>query len=349
MTLPSLDHLLTLSDDTGIIQHACENVPNRETGYCTDDVARAFMVALQYALLDPHATVATRLASTYLSFLDQAQREDGRFHNFMSYERTWLDDVGTQDSNGRAAWSLGFGMRYAPDDRWRSHCKRMLERWLPTIGDLTHLRAKAYAALGIVHALISGDGDEHALVTTLRNLAGDLRNAYISERDDTWEWFEGIMTYDNARLCEALLRAGSVLRDDAFTLAGMRTFAFYLGITIEHGIYVPIGNEGWYRRGGERALYAQQPLEATALVGAAGAAFEAGGDPAHRAAMFLGLEWFSGRNSRSVSMVRGGGCFDGLEERGASANMGAESTLAYLSAASTVAAARASKPLRIAR
>lgn len=346
--MPPLEHLLTLSDDVGIIQHASDNVPNRSTGYCTDDVARAFMVALQYQLLDPVEPMAERLASTYLSFLQHAQRDDGRFHNFMSYERTWLDDVGTQDSNGRTLWALGFGMRYAPDGRWRTNCRRMLERLLPTIGDLTHTRSKAYAVIGLSHAIASGEGDDAALTSALRAMAEHLLRMYQMQRDDTWEWFEDFMTYDNARLCEALLLGGMVLHRQEWVEAGLRTFSFYTSITIENGIYVPIGNDGWYFRGGPRARYGQQPLEAAALVDAAAAAAEAGDDPAHRAAMLLGLEWFHGRNSRSESLVRGGGCADGLEETGASENMGAESTLAYLSSACGVAARRKST-LRLAR
>lgn len=346
--MPPLEHVLTLSDDVGIIQHASDNVPNRSTGYCTDDVARAFMVTLQYQLLDPSEAAAERLASTYLSFLQHAQRDDGRFHNFMSYERTWLDDVGTQDSNGRAAWALGFGMRYAPDERWRTSCRRMFERYLSTIDDLTHPRSKAYAAIGLSHAVVSGEGDGEAFARALDRLAADLLQLYRSNRDDAWEWFENFMTYDNARLCEALLLGGMAMHRAPWIAAGLQTFSFYTSVTIENGVYVPIGNDGWYFRGGPRARYAQQPLEAAALVDAAAAAAEAGGEPAHRAAMLLGLEWFYGRNSRSMPLVRGGGCADGLEERGASDNMGAESTLAYLSSACAVAARRKA-PLRLAR
>jgi hypothetical protein len=127
-TVPSLEHLVRLSDDTGIIQHATELVPNRSTGYCTDDVARAFMVALMYLRLRPEDPTAQRLANVYLSFLFDAQIEgDGRFHNFMDYNRTWLDEIGTNDSCGRAMWGLGFGMRFAPDTASRRVCRAIFE------------------------------------------------------------------------------------------------------------------------------------------------------------------------------------------------------------------------------
>jgi hypothetical protein len=338
-----------LTDDTGVIQHAVENVPERSTGYCTDDVARAFIVALQYLELEKEVPAAERLASTYLAFLRYAQRDDGWFHNFMSYGRGWLDEIGSHDANGRAMWALGFGLRYAPDERWRRLCLRMLERQLPTVDGLGYLRSKAYASLGLAHALESGAGDSSSFQKALGRLAADLRAVYQTCRSDDWEWFEDFMTYDNARLCEALLRTGVALNDEASAAAGLRTFSFFVSTTVEHGVYVPIGNRGWYPRGGVRARYAQQPLEAAALVDAAHAAFEAGGDPAHAAAALIGLEWFLGRNTLSISLASSdGGCSDGLEEEGTSRNMGAESTLAYLSSSCAVALRRAA-PLRVAR
>src|SRR5581483_8838269 len=139
--------------------------------------------------------------------------------------------------------------------------------------------------------------------------------------------------YDNARLPEAMLRAGTALDDGRLTAIGLRTFAFYCRVTIENGTYVPIGNEGWYSRGGTRPRYSQQPLEAVSLVDAALAAYDATGDASFQATAQQGLEWYLGRNSRGIVMARGGGCLDGLNESSVNLNMGAESTLAYLSAA----------------
>ncbi|HJT37360.1 MAG TPA: glycosyl transferase family 1, partial [Actinomycetota bacterium] len=147
--LPSLEHLAALSDDVGIIQHASETVPNRSTGYCTDDVARAFMVVLAALQRDPRDEVAARFASVYLAFLEHAQLDDGRFHNFMAYDRTWLDDVGTQDSCGRATWALGYGVRYAPAEPWRRLCRTLFDRALGAIDSFGFLRPRAYAALGL--------------------------------------------------------------------------------------------------------------------------------------------------------------------------------------------------------
>jgi hypothetical protein len=336
-----------LSDDVGVIQHAVEDIPNRSTGYCTDDVARAFIVAVARLRLAPDDHEAERVATTSLSFLHDAQLEDGRFHNFMSHARLWLDEVGTPDSIGRAIWALGYGMRFAPRDSWRRQCARMLERALPVIPELGYLRSWAYAGLGLAQAL-EAVPDFHAARVALTAIAGDLRAAYLANHGEHWDWFEDRMTYDNARLPEALIRAGMVLHDDESIAMGLRAFAFYVSVTVENGIYVPIGSNGWYVRGGERARYAQQPLEATALVDAAHAAFDATGDPAYAALARVGLEWFYGRNSRTMLLARGGGCYDGLEESGVNLNMGAESTLAFLAATYSLAD-REPAALRVAR
>lgn len=345
-TIPPLDHVLTLTDDVGMIQHAFESVPNRSTGYCTDDISRAFIVALQKMRLDPRDTHAARIASTYLSFLHDAQLDDGRFHNFMSYDRGWLDAVGTHDSCGRALWSLGYGVRYAPTAQWRRVCRTMLDRALPSIDWLEFTRAQCYAILGFSHAAFA-DASPGAR-SALRRLAERLESRYLDNHANDWEWFEEIMTYDNARLPEAMLRAGMALDEPRFVEIGLRTLAFYESIVIENGVFVPIGNDGWYRRGAARARFAQQPLEAAALVDAELAAFAATGEQARLAGAETGLAWFYGKNLCGVTMAQGGGCFDGLTEHSVNRNMGAESTLAHLAGAYALAEHRPSV-LRVAR
>jgi hypothetical protein len=332
--LPSLDHLVTMSDDVGMIQHATESVPNRSTGYCTDDIARAFMVALDYDRLLPKQDVAIRLAARYLSFLYDAQMPDGRFHNFMSYERSWLDDVGTHDSNGRANWGLGYGVRYSPTRAWRRVCRKMLDRSLQSLEWLQYPRSQAYTMLGLVHALNAGA--EASDRQALRYLT-DASLARFAERDAQWTWFESVMTYDNARLPEALLRAGMALGDTEAIDAGLDSLAFLESVVFVDGIFVPIGSEGWYERGKERALYGQQPLEAAAMIDAELAAFDASGDPAHLETAALSYAWYEGKNTERVALSQGGGCYDGLERTGPNRNMGAESTLARLAGAIALA------------
>jgi hypothetical protein len=333
--LPTLEHLATLTDDVGIIQHAVESVPNRRTGYCTDDVARAFIVALQVLQLAPRDETAARFASTYLAFLEDAQLQDGRFHNFMSYERSWLDEVGTQDSCGRAMWALGYGVRYAPREPWRRLCRTLFDRSLRAIETFEYLRPRAYAIGGLVHAFPALHETPYA--TALRFLADSVARAYDQTRDARWAWFEPEMTYDNARLPEALIRAGQTLGEPHLTDRGLVTLAFYEATTLEDRIFVPIGNEGWYPRGGPRAVYDQQPLEAYAMIDAELAAYDVTSDPGHVVNAEVAQAWYYGKNTRGIVMAHAGGCYDGLGQDGANRNMGAESTLALLASSYTMA------------
>lgn len=329
--LPTLEHVAALSDDTGIIQHAVESVPNRETGYCTDDVSRAFIVTLMRLRLFARDETAARLASTYLAFLHAAQLGDGRFHNFMSYERDWLDEVGTQDSFGRAMWSLGYGIRYAPNQAWRRVCRGLFDRGLRAIEGLEYLHPRAYTVLGLAHARESLPDAQYS--AALRFLCDPLAAAFAEHSSGDWKWFSRAMTYDCARLPEALIRAGALLGDATYTTAGFEALDFYENVTLLDGTFVPVGNRGWYPHGGTRAVYAQQPLEACALIDAELAAYDTGGGERRLAAAEIGLAWYYGKNSRSETMAHGGGCYDGLEEDGVNRNMGAESTLALLAGA----------------
>ena len=333
-----------------MIQHAVEDVPNRGTGYCTDDVSRAFMVVLAKLEIDPQDTLAERLAPVYLSFLHDAQLADGRFHNFMGYDRTWLDAVGTHDSVGRAMWSLGYGMRFAARATWRRTSKKVFDKALDSVDWLQYPRAQAYAAIGFAHAAASSvaEDDRPHYLRHLRPLAESLKQKYLEVLDPGWLWFENSMTYDNARLPEAMLRAGITLRDDELIAIGLRTFEFLRRATVEDGVFVPVGNEGWYQRGGVKARYSQQPLEAVAMVDASLVALDATGDPAYRSTAQIALDWYYGRNSRGIVMARNGGCLDGLNESSVNLNMGAESTLAYLAGAYALAA-RAPATLSVAQ
>ncbi len=315
------------------------SVPNRKTGYCTDDVSRAFVVTLEYLRVNPNDRLSARLASTYLAFLQHAQMDDGRFHNFMDYDRRWSDEVGTPDSCGRAIWALGFGLANAPTKPWRSVCATLLNRALASLGRLDFARSRAYAAIGLAHACAATNAPAYS--DGLRMIAGELLDAYDAVASPEWQWFENAMSYDNARLPEAMIRAAGVLAEPRFREAGLSSLAFCERVTIEDGIYVPIGNDGWYHRDGRRARYAQQPLEAYAMVDAELAAFDLTGDARHYTNAELAMEWYHGKNSRGIEMAQGGGCYDGLEEGTVNYNMGAESTLAFLAAAAALAVRRA--------
>jgi hypothetical protein len=343
---PALDHLVAMTDDVGMFQHARHDIPNRQFGYCTDDVSRALIVAVEASRNRTTEPVATKLIATYLGFLHDAQQNDGWFHNFMGYDRRWQDSRGTDDAFGRAMWGLGHAAARAPRESWRTVAREAFDRGLPHVADLPHLRSRAYAGLGIL-ARIAEDPDLQ-LLAALRTAVTPIADAYRATAAPGWLWCENVMTYDNARLCEVLVRAGSRLGVDDLLDAGLSMFRFLASILVEDGVFVPVGNDGWYPRGGTRARFGQQPLEAAAFVDAALAVYAVTGDPGDRALADIAGAWFEGRNTHKTLMVSNGGCRDGIDADGPSDNMGAESTLAYLMSAMARANVRRAD-LRIAR
>lgn len=345
---PVLDHLVAMTDDTGMIQHATHDVPNRSTGYCTDDIARALIVSVEAAGRATTEAVASRLVAIYLSYLHDAQMEDGWFHNFMGFDRTWQDQKGTPDSFGRALWGLGHAMQFAPRDSWRRIATDLVMKALPHVEQLEYQRSRAYAALGLVHAHGARHGERETIRTALAEIVGSLARDFSRHRRSDWTWCENTMTYDNGRLPEALIRGGAVLGDRMAVSAGLAMLDFYIGVTIEDGTFVPVGNDGWYPRGGAKARYGQQPLEAAAMIDAALAAHAVTGAERYMRAAEIAFDWFFGRNTAGAMMVTNGGCRDGIDPAGVNPNMGAESTLAYLLGG--VALAReTTEPLQIAR
>ncbi len=346
---PPLDHLAALTDDVGLLQHATFDVPNRTCGYCTDDVGRGLIVACDAAAQPATAEPAARLVRTYLSYLQDAQLPDGWFHGFMGYDRRWQDAAASPDAVGRALWGLGYAEAHAPRDSWRAVANRLRARALPAVARLEHLRSRAYAILGLVPALTTAPEDAFAVREALAKSAELLFQAYEAHRGPGWAWCEDLMTYDDARLPEALLRAGHALGHQPYVDAGLAMLEFYAGVTIEGGTFVPVGNAGWFPRGGSKSRSGQQPLEAAALVDAALLARQLTGDDAWRVVAEVAHAWFLGQNSHGVVLARGGGCCDGLDDGGPNPNMGAESTLAYLSSAGAMARRAPVERLRLAR
>lgn len=333
--VPALDHLLAMTDDVGLLQHARRRIPNRAHGYCIDDNGRALVVACDAAANRATAELGQRLLSTYLAYVVDAQLADGWFHNFLGYDRRWQDDRGTVDSFGRTCWGLGYTIAHAPRPADRDLAREVLHAALHHVPSLTHVRSSAYAALGLAR-VVTADRFDAGAAAALRIAAGSIADAFHAVATPDWQWCEPFMTYDNARLCEALLRAGVALRRPELTATGRRMLDFYASVTIENEIFVPIGNAGWYARGGERARFGQQPLEAAALVDAALAAFDVTSDERYRVLAQYGYGWFFGRNVRGATLVESGGCHDGIDEHAINENMGAESTLAYLLSAFAV-------------
>lgn len=350
-----------MTDDVGILQHAVLDVPNRSCGYCTDDAGRALIVACEAASRPASEADGARLVTTYLAYLYDAQQDDGWFHNFMGYDRRWQDRYGTPDAVGRAVWGLGYAERHAPRESWRTVAGRMRARALGAVRRLTYLRSRAYAALGLAHALEARPPDEAAVRAALDEALAAIADAYDAHAGAGWQWCEDALTYDNARLCEALIRGGAALADARYTEAGLAMLRFYRGVVLEDDpvsgetVFVPVGNDGWYPRGGVKSRSGQQPLEAAALVDAALAAYDATGDASWTGVAETAHAWYFGRNSYGLAVATETGCRDGISDGPAGSasgvvnpNMGAESTICYLMS-SIALAKRSARPLRVAR
>src|SRR6266849_2477380 len=334
--LPSLklDHLHNMTDTTGMLQHALFTVPNYSEGYTTDDNARALMVG---ALLEELGNRdASALASRYLAFISYAfNPETGRFRNFMDYQHNWLEASGSDGSHGRALWALGTVLGRSNTAALQSMAGRLFEQALPKILKTTSPRAWAFALIGIHEYLRRFEGDRRADLVR-QQLAGRLLELYQTNNSEKWHWFEDRLAYCNAALPHAMLLCGQWIPNDAMAAAGMESLTWLTDVqrAKKGGHFVPIGSNGFYRKGGKRARFDQQPVEAQATVSACLEAQRITGDTRWRKEAGRAFDWFSGRNDLNLPVYdpTTGGCRDGLHPDRANENQGAESTLAYLHA-----------------
>ncbi|MCX7011990.1 MAG: glycosyltransferase family 4 protein [Candidatus Sumerlaeota bacterium] len=329
---PNLRHLRTMTDGTGLLQHAIFTTPNRQHGYCTDDNARALVFASRYAHMTEDESILP-LLHTYLAFVNDAYNpENGRFRNFMSYDRRWLEETGSEDSHGRALWALGEAARLAPDLSVRDMACQLFNASIGIVESLDSPRAWAGSIIGLQAYLEVYGGD--AVARRRRGtLAQRLHDMFLKNADEEWFWCEDAATYDNGRLPQALLLAGQWIPDSRMFETGLRALAWLLKAqTAPDGHISPIGHQGWGRRDSARSKFDQQPLELAALIEACAEAYRATGDPRWRGEAQRCLRWFLGQNDVNTPLYdyKTGGCHDGLGPNGVNANQGAESTLAWL-------------------
>jgi len=330
-----LDHLRRMTDDTGMFQHAIFTVPNYREGYTIDDNARALTVS---ALLEELGNEETsELTSRYFAFVWYAfNSETGRFRNFMSYQRNWLEENGSDDSHGRALWALGTVLGRSNTPALQSMAGWVFEKALPAILDTTSPRAWAFALIGIHEYLRRFAGDRR--VTQVREqLAGRLLKLYQDNRADEWRWYEKSLTYCNAALPHALLMCGQGIPNNDMTEAGLKSLSWLADLQRAEdagGHFVPIGSNGFYQRGGARARFDQQPVEAQAMVSACLEAHRITGDKSWYKEARRAFDWFLGRNDLDLPIYdpTTGGCRDGLHPDRPNENQGAESSLAFLQA-----------------
>jgi glycosyltransferase involved in cell wall biosynthesis len=331
--LPPLksNHMQTMTDETGILQHALFTVPNYSHGYTTDDNARALLVSILSDELGN--TESPALASRYLAFLGFAFNiQNRRFRNFMDYQRNWTEDTGSDDSHGRAIWALGTVLSHSATPSFNSMAGWLFEQALPSILTTTSPRAWAFALIGISEYSQKYSGDRMANQVS-EELAGRLLRSYKNDRSDDWCWFERRLTYCNAVLPQALLICGRSIPNRAMTDAGLESLQWLAELqSSREGHFVPIGSNGFYEYGKERARFDQQPVEAQAMVSACLEAFRITGDKRWNKEARRAFEWFLGRNDLKLPLYDAttGGCRDGLHPDRPNENQGAESTLAFL-------------------
>lgn len=330
----NLSHLRRMTDDTGLLQHATFSVPNYSEGYSIDDNARGVIATVLMEELGlGSAEEVAELAGRYLAFIAHAFNEDaGRFRNLLSFDRHWLEDVGSEDSHGRTLWALGMVIGRSTDEGHVGLASLLFNRALPAVLAFTAPRAWSFALLGI-HEYLKRFASDRSVQRIRDDLAARLMQALSSNSVEDWPWFEDTLAYDNATLPRALLLAGADMNNADYTKAAVTALEWLMDLQFgEEGHFIPIGCHGFYHRGEERARFDQQPIEAYATVAACLTAFRMTGNAhwhSHAQSVF---DWFLGRNDLGVSLIdpATGACHDGLQPDWVNQNQGAESTLAFL-------------------
>jgi len=338
--LPVLNtgHLFTMTDDTGMLQHAIFSVPNTREGYTTDDNARALIVS---TFLDErpgfeYGEEHLNLSRRYLAFLWLAFHSDtGRFRNFLGYDRTWLEDVGSEDSHGRALWALGSVLGQSHNAGLRGAAGRLFEAAVPAVSTFSSPRAWAFSVLGLQAYLDWFPGDR-AIQNTRNALANRLLDIYERSRSKSWHWFEKSLAYSNARLPQALILAGWRSKNKKMIAAGIESLEWLIAAQHcgDREIFVPIGSSGSFTEGAEKPRFDQQPLEACATISACLEAYRLTHDERWSEEAQCVFRWFLGKNDLQVPLYDAttGGCKDGLHPDRVNENQGAESTLSFLMA-----------------
>jgi hypothetical protein len=275
--------------------------------------------------------LALELMPIYLSYIHYMQNEDGTFRNFLSFNRNFLDRQGSEDCFGRTIWALGYLMGNAPNDAYYQNGKLVFFNAVPNFEKLKSIRSIANTIIGICYYLKSNPSDEE-MITRLKNLSSKLVAHYEENRSEDWNWFETLLAYDNGILPLALLHATQILNDKHIQAVALETMNFLTEHTLKDGYLSIIGNKNWYVKGGEKSMFAQQPIDALAMVLMYYQAFLLTKDKEFLNKLFLSFMWFLGENDLRMSLYDFDtkGCCDGLEKYGVNRNQGAESSLAYL-------------------
>jgi glycosyltransferase involved in cell wall biosynthesis len=328
-----LDHLARMTDSTGMFQHAVFTVPNFSEGYCTDDNARAFILAVLLDELEEQPERARTLATTYAAFLNHAfDLKSKRFHNLLSFDRRWLDEMGPEDCHGRALWALGLAVGRSPYRSFQVLAGQLFAQALPAVTEFTSPRAWAFSLLGIHEYLRRLSGDR-VVQQTREVLTERLLKLHDQSAQPDWPWFEAALSYDNAKLAHALILSGEATGQKRVLERGLQALRWLTEVqTSENGHFRPIGSNGFFPRGGARATFDQQPIEAHSTLSACLEAYRCTADAWWYEHAQRAFDWFLGWNDLGLEVYSSntGGCRDALHVDRVNGNQGAESTLAFM-------------------
>jgi uncharacterized protein YyaL (SSP411 family) len=327
-----LDFLKAITDDTGVFQHSKFGTPNRLEGYTTDDNARALIAITKHSQIKGNSK-SDRLIDTYLGFLLHMQRADGKMHNFLSYDRRFIDDEGSEDCAGRTLWACGYVINSKLSAERRLLAKEIFDKAFSWACFFKSPRAKAFAILGLSHYHKAYTIDQN-LTRNINTLSDRLLEYYKKTRSSDWRWFEPYLTYANGRLPQALFEAYQETRQTKYIRVAEDSLKFLFEVQILNGRFVPIGNKGWYRKGKPRSTYDQQSVEAASMTEAAMSAYRATGNRHYKKTARTIFDWFLGKNTKNVFVYNSttGVCHDGITDKGLNLNAGAEAIVCYLSA-----------------
>ena len=325
-----LDFVKALTDDVGILQHSKYATPNRKEGYATDDNARALIACTNYLMLFNDASVK-RLIDTYLCFLLHMQRSDGKMHNFLGYDRTFIDEIGSEDCMGRTLWASGYCLDSKLPEEKRMVSKEIFDNVLKWTPNFTSPRAKAYSIIGLFHYRKAYPDDQN-VKSNIISFADQLSEQFEQASSEGWDWFESYLTYSNARLPQALFLAYEATGRKGYLQVASKSMKFLTNTQTINKMFVPIGNQGWYQKGSNRAMYDQQSVEASCTTEAAIAGFRNTREEEYLKAAYFAFEWYFGGNTKGVTLYdqENGSCCDGITPKGLNLNKGAEATLSYL-------------------
>ena len=331
MELPPLQlgGIKKLTDETGMFQHTKFSTIDRKEGYTTDDNARALIAVLKHYQNYKNSD-ALGLANIYSTFLLHMQREDGRFHNLLGFDRRFKDEVGSEDCIGRALWATGYALSTEVSEPFKNAVKEIFDRGLPSSLGFTSPRAIAFTILGLSYYR-SAFPEDFNVNERIMSLTKRLIHLYRSVADDDWRWFEPYITYANPRLPQALLAAHVTTTDKTYLQVARDSLDFLIKIQVIDEMFIPIGAEGWFKRSGSRALFDQQPIEASCMIEAALDAYEVTNFELYERTAQIAFEWYHGKNIHGVSIYNEdeSTCYDGLTPFGLNRNQGAEATLSY--------------------